>query len=74
MCKGWFPDKNTSVDHVHPVGALSSFEDLPGFVERLFCSVEGLQVLCDECHAVKTAEERVERKAKGLQPVQANED
>lgn len=57
-CGGWFPDKEVSVDHTVPVGTLKCWEDLPGFCERLFCSSEGLQVLCSTCHGIKTAEER----------------
>lgn len=58
-CKGWFPLADVSVDHVVATGSLRSMEDLPGFVSRLFCEKEGLQVLCnDKCHAAKTARER----------------
>lgn len=60
-CKGWFKAKEVSVDHTVPAGSLNSFEDLPGFCERLFCSEDGLQVLCVTCHAEKTAEERKEK-------------
>lgn len=58
ICDGWFKQKDVNVDHIEPCGALNSFEDLPGFVERLFCGVEGLQVTCKECHKAKTNEER----------------
>lgn len=53
-CKGWFPDKETNVDHIIPAGKLQCAADLPGFVERLFCEVEGLQLLCTKCHDKKT--------------------
>lgn len=62
-CGNYFPDKEVEVDHIEPVGSLLSFEDLPGFVERLFCPVEGLQLLCkDGCHRAKTNKEREEAK------------
>jgi 5-methylcytosine-specific restriction endonuclease McrA len=57
-CAGWFPQKSVTVDHIIPAGQLRSWEDLPGFAERLFCSADGLQVLCDVCHLAKTKEER----------------
>ncbi len=57
-CGLWHPQKNVTVDHMIPAGQLRSWEDLPGFAERLFCSADKLQVLCDVCHAVKTKEER----------------
>lgn len=60
-CQGWFMQKEVSVDHIEPVGSLLSFDDLPGFVQRLFVSVDKLQVLCDTCHNVKTQEERKTR-------------
>lgn len=60
-CKKWFPDKEVSVDHIVPAGSLMCAADLPGFVERLFCEVDGLQVLCSECHNIKTQKEKNER-------------
>jgi len=47
--------KEIQVDHVEPCGSLKTFEDLPGFVRRLFCEADGLQVLCKaNCHRRKT--------------------
>lgn len=67
ICGGWFPDKEVTVDHIEPVGTLKSFADLPEFVEKLFCPVEGLQVLCDVDHQAKTNKERFDRKTKQLE-------
>jgi 5-methylcytosine-specific restriction endonuclease McrA len=53
-CSGWFPRKQVEVDHIVPAGSLRSFEDIPGFVQRLFCEADGLVVLCEQCHQVKT--------------------
>jgi 5-methylcytosine-specific restriction endonuclease McrA len=58
LCKKWNKMTEVSVDHIVPVGTLRCYNDLPGFVERLFCEKEGLQVLCRECHNTKTQEER----------------
>lgn len=58
-CKKWYAEKNINVDHIVPAGTLTCANDLPGFVERLFCEVEGLQVLCSECHNIKTKEEKI---------------
>lgn len=60
-CLQWFPDKKINVDHITPAGSLKCANDLPGFVERLFVEVEGLQVLCSICHDKKTAKERENR-------------
>jgi hypothetical protein len=61
ICKQWFPESKISVDHIYPVGSLNCAADLPGFVERLFCEEQGLQVLHDECHDLKTKNEKSER-------------
>ena len=63
-CKKWFPDKQINVDHVLPAGELNKAGDLPGFVERLFCEVEGLQCLCQNCHNEKTKQEKEQLKIK----------
>ena len=57
-CNRWFPDKDINVDHIIPAGSLNCKEDLPGFVERLFCEVEGLQTLCLGCHDIKSKNEK----------------
>ena len=60
-CSNWFPDKQINVDHIIPAGTLRSANDLPGFVERLFCEVDNLQVLCSTCHNKKTQDEKSKR-------------
>lgn len=57
-CKGLFPQKHVEVDHIVPCGSLRSYSDLPGFVERMFCEEDGLQVVCKPCHKTITAEQR----------------
>ena len=57
-CLEWFPDKKINVDHRIPAGTLRCANDLPGFVERLFCEVDNLQVLCTTCHDRKTQNEK----------------
>ena len=52
--------KNTAVDHRVPAGQLLCAEDIQGFIERLFCGVDGLQAICkDTCHRYKTLAERL---------------
>lgn len=57
-CSKWFPDKKINVDHIIPAGSLQCAADLPGFVERLFCEIDNLQVLCSDCHNKKTQHEK----------------
>ena len=63
-CKKWFPDKQINIDHIIPAGELNKADDLPGFVERLFVEQSGLQVLCVNCHDIKTKQEKEQLKIK----------
>lgn len=49
-CKEWWAEKETVVHHIIPTGELKKYDDLPGFVERMFCEIEGFEVLCKNCH------------------------
>lgn len=57
ICKKWFMEKETQIDHIIPVGSLKCSDDLKGFIERL-TPEEGFQLLCKSCHKIKTNEER----------------
>ena len=57
-CKKWFPDKEINVDHIVGAGSLNCSADLSGFVDRLFCEQDNLQVLCETCHNTKTQLEK----------------
>jgi 5-methylcytosine-specific restriction endonuclease McrA len=61
-CKKWCPEKEINVDHVLPAGSLNTAQDLPLFVERLFCEQDNLQVLCVSCHDKKTLKEKQSKK------------
>jgi hypothetical protein len=63
-CEEWSDRKGVEVDHIKPCGSLNDYKDLPGFVRRLYCEPKDMQILCKECHAVKTANERKGRKKK----------
>lgn len=53
-CLGTFPSKMVAVDHIVDCGSLTSWDDIQGFMQRLFCTKEGLQILCHDCHDLKT--------------------
>ena len=57
-CNRWFPEKQINVDHIVGAGSLNCGQDLPGFVDRLFCEQDNLQVLCTTCHDHKTKLEK----------------
>lgn len=46
---------NIFTDHIEPVG---SHENWDKTVERMFCELDNLQLLCKECHDLKTGQER----------------
>jgi hypothetical protein len=58
VCNAYYPEKKINVDHMTPAGSLNNAHDLAGFVERLFCEQDNLQVLCEACHNVKTQNEK----------------
>jgi 5-methylcytosine-specific restriction endonuclease McrA len=58
-CGEWFKQKDVEVDHIIPAGQLRAYEDLPAFVERLYCGVDSLRILCKPCHKVITKEQKL---------------
>jgi 5-methylcytosine-specific restriction endonuclease McrA len=59
ICQKWYADKVINVDHIIPAGSLNCANDLPGFIERLFCEIDNLQVLCKTCHDKKTKTDKL---------------
>lgn len=50
------------VDHIIPIGKQPKCLPMIGWddwLNRLFCPIENLQVLCEACHNLKTGRERV---------------
>lgn len=70
-CKEWFKATEIAIDHKIEAGTLTCGEDLKGFIERLFCEVDGFQTLCNKrgdekvsCHKIKTDEYMKSKKNK----------
>lgn len=62
-CGKWERRKNVSVDHIIPVIPTNSvFTTWDDFINRLFCDISNLQILCKSCHDEKTKKERDQRK------------
>lgn len=58
-CKEWFTKSNVCVDHVVGEHSLKSLEDFDIFIKSiLYVGFDGLQILCHDCHDIKTAMER----------------
>ena len=63
-CDRLFPRKGVQIDHIEPVGALTSLEHLPDFLRRLTPeSPAAFRIRCTACHGAKTAGERQGRTA-----------
>ena len=80
-CGKWFKSTDVAVDHIDPV-VNDGFKDWNTFVDRLFCEIDNLQVLCNyklkdvdkydgivSCHLKKTREERKIKTNKSLSKV-----
>ena len=64
-CKKQFVAADVQVDHIFPVvDPKTGFVSWDLFIDRIFCEIENLQVMCKPCHKVKTEEEKLERKKK----------
>lgn len=51
----------TQMDHIIPVVLTSGWDGLENVADRMYCSPEGFQRLCRECHAIKTKTENQTR-------------
>ena len=58
LCGKWHKLSDLQADHITPCGSLRCFDDLAGFVERMFCEQDGFRILCKPCHKTITAIER----------------
>lgn len=58
ICQKDFTQKEVQVDHKQPVVGPDGFTSWDDYVNRMFCEVDNLQVLCKECHGTKTKLER----------------
>ena len=51
--------QNIFVDHISPIiDPAVGFTTWGECIERMFCELDGLQVLCKECHDIKSNQER----------------
>lgn len=51
-CKELYLEEFTEVDHIIEVGGFEG--DWTSFINRLFCNIENLRVVCKICHNSKT--------------------
>ncbi len=65
-CKNLFMVKDMQVDHflpVVPIGMKKSELTIQEYINRVYCHVHELQVLCKPCHHKKSVEENAQRRA-----------
>ena len=62
-------EKEAVVDHIEPVVPVEGFTgetwlsyNWTEYLRRLFCDVDGFQVLCKSCHKIKSQKESEERR------------
>jgi len=61
-CKKDFPAKDVNVDHILPVvDPKLGFVSWDVYIERLYCEKENFQILCRDCHTIKTQKEKKTR-------------
>lgn len=64
-CNNLFKATEVQVDHIDPVVSVEDgFIDWNEYIMRMYCEADGFQILCSECHGVKTENERKQRKEK----------
>lgn len=61
ICQGEFSAKNVNVDHTIAIGKGLDWNQ---FIDRLFCEIDNLQVVCIPCHKTKSLKEREKDEAK----------
>ncbi len=58
-CKGEFPNSKVQVDHIEPIiDPTKGFTTWDDCIKRMFCEKDNLQVLCTDCHKIKTDMEK----------------
>lgn len=60
-CNESFSAKHIQVDHVKPIVPTTGWNGWDEVINRLYCELAGLQVLCKPCHKIKTQKENKKR-------------
>jgi hypothetical protein len=58
-CSGWFVTKDVQVDHLKPNPPFTELTDIGDYaINLLDVAIDDVQLLCKECHSLKTYAER----------------
>lgn len=60
-CANIFKAADISVDHIETAVPIEGFTSWDEVIHRMFCEADGLQILCHDCHGIKTQNERKQR-------------
>lgn len=52
------------IDHIKPVVDIDGFNTWDEYIKSLYCGLENLQAICEDCHSIKSAKENEERALK----------
>lgn len=64
-CQEIYPRKEIAIDHIKPVvDPAQGFITWDDHIARLFCDINGFQILCKECHKEKTNRENAIRRTR----------
>jgi 5-methylcytosine-specific restriction endonuclease McrA len=62
-CKKDWPAEDVQVDHIKPiVDPKEGFQTWDVYIANLFCEKDNMQVLCKDCHVLKTNKEKETKK------------
>lgn len=61
ICTDVFPKYRVEADHIEPVVPVTGWVSWDDTINRLFVPVEGYQILCKDCHAIKSGLENKQR-------------
>ena len=74
-CKKNYPATDVQVDHIEPVvDPVVGFVSWDVYIDRMFCEVHNLQVLCKKCHTKKTKLEREASKKAAVKRVKRSKN
>lgn len=66
VCTKEYVAKDVQVDHIEPVvDPVAGFISWDVYIDRMFCDSKNLQVLCKDCHQIKTKDEKGASKRRG---------
>lgn len=76
VCGQYFDGKDINVDHIEPViDPNTGFTTYDNYIERLFCPIENLQVICRADHELKSSKEvKVRAKVRRVQKKDAKKE